>query len=283
VAIQPGTPSPQAPGSSRGGDTAKLRLRRAERRRRPLVALILALAGLAGIAVAGFGVNGQLKPRQFTAAQQRRIETWEVARRWRTIPKAQLFPAIVDYRLSGVGSSGSLPLRAWRLEIARQAQCAKAAGARPALRAVLSRAGCQAVMRASYADASSSLVLTVGVAVLKDTAGATSIARFLTGHPATGTGAASHALVLHPLRVTGTPAAVFGLRQRQLSWVVAAGPYVVLGTVGFADGRPHVPVAQDSYTYMEMTSLARAVASQIAAPLAVKPPAPHCPGALTAC
>jgi hypothetical protein len=285
VAIQPGSAAPQAPGSSRGGDTAKLRVGRGEGRRRPLLAVILALAGLAGIAVAGFGISGQLKPRQFTLAQQRSIEAWEVTSRWRTIPKTHLFPAVVDYRLSGgdLGPATPLRLRAWRLEIARQAQCAKAAGARPALRAVLGRAGCQAVLRATYADSSGSLVLTVGIAVLKDAAGAATVTRFLTGHAATGSGATSRSLVLHPLRVIGTPAAAFGMRQRQLSWVVGAGTYVVLATVGFADGRPHVPVAQDSYTNLEMTSLARGVAVQVARPLGATPAVPHCPGALSAC
>jgi hypothetical protein len=271
-----------AHGGSRGGDTAKLRLRR-DRRRRPLLALTFALVGLVGATAAGFGIAAQLKPRQFTAAQQKRIEAWEVARRWRTMPKTEIFPAVVSYRLGGGQlGSGTLQLHATRLEIARQAACGKAAGARPQLLALLDHGGCQALLRATYADATDSMVLTVGVAVMKDQTGASAVIHYLTGRAGTH-GGVSARLVLHPLRVSGTPAALFGMRQRQLSWVVGARSFVVLATAGFADGRPRVAVRDDAYAYVEMASLARGVAAAVATPLGARPPVPHCPGALTAC
>ncbi len=282
VAIQPGPPDQR--GSSRGGDTAKLRLGRG-RKRHPLLALTFALLGLGGLAVTGYLIQDQLKPRTFTVAQQRKIEAWEIARRWRAMPKTRIFPASIGYQVSGqtIGASSGLKLTAWRLAIAPQAPCARADGARSGLAKLLNRDGCQTVLRATYADATSSLVVTVGIEVLKDQASAIAIARYLTHAPPLASGSASHALVLHPFQVVGTPAATFGLRQRQLSWVVGAGSYVVMATVGYADGRPRVQANADSYTYLEMTSLARGIAAAVAAPLGAPPAVPHCPGALSAC
>ncbi len=219
-------------------------------------------------------------PRRFTPAQQLRIEAWNVAQRWRTTPKTKLFPAHAHYRLAGwaIGSTGALHLTARRLGIARQATCASAAGANRAIMALLERDGCQAVLRATYTDATSSMVLTVGVAVLGSEYSASTAAQFLADGAAEGQGAVSRHLVLRPVPVPDTPAAAFDARQRQLAWVVGTGSYLVLATVGFADGRPKVAVASDSYTYQEMTSLARGVAVDVAAPLGARPPVPKCPG-----
>jgi hypothetical protein len=219
-------------------------------------------------------------PRRFTPAQRQRIEAWDVGRRWRTTPKTSIFRARERYQLVGwpIGAPGALHLTARRLGIARQATCASAAGAGRKIVALLGRDGCQAVLRATYTDATSSMVLTVGVAVLGSEGSALSAAHFLTGGVARGDGAVSRHLVLRPLPVPRTPAAAFGARQRQLAWVVGAGSYLVLATAAFADGRPKVPIATDSYTYLEMTSLARGVAVDIAAPLGARPPEPKCPG-----
>jgi hypothetical protein len=239
--------------------------------------------GLCGLLVAGLVVRGQLKPRTFTAAQQKRIQAWEVAKRWRTMPKAQIFPYVITYTLTDpskpVGAKGGIiSLSASRLEIARQASCVQVAGGSRGFMALLGGEGCQALLRATYADGTSSLVVTAGIAVLKDKTSAVAAARFLTGGPALGPGGVARQLVLRPLRVGGTPAFLYGYRQRQLSWVVAAGSYLVMATVGYADGRPRVPVSGDSYALEEMTSLARGVATRIAAPLGVTPPVPRCPG-----
>jgi len=249
------------------------------RKRHPAAAMVLAVLGLCGLAFAGIGIAGQLRPRTFTAAQKQRIEAWEIAKRWRTTPKTEIFPAVVRYHLIGqVGAPDSLKLTARRLDIAGQASCARAAGASKKLMPLLDRDGCQAVLRATYTDATSSLVLTVGVAVLRNRASAMTVAHDLTGGVAEGEGAIAHQLVLSPLAVRGTPAATFGFRQRQLSWVAAAGSYLVMAAVGYADGRPRVPVASDGYAFLEMTSLARGVVGVVAAPLGAKPPVPHCPG-----
>jgi hypothetical protein len=279
VAIQPGPPTLQR--ASGGRDTAELRLRPARRGRRRLVAIVLAVIGLCGLAVAAAGIRGQLRPRTFTPAQQKRIQAWEVAKRWRTTPKSQIFPLVIRYTLpSAAGSKGGgLKLSARRLEIARQATCVQAAGGSLRFMSVLGGEGCAALLRSTYTDSSSSLVLTTGIAVLKDQASAMAAAVFLTGGAAAGQGGVARQLVLSPLRVSGTPAARYGYKQRQLSLVVAAGPYLVMATVGYADGRPRTSVSGDAYAYQEMTSLARGVAVRIAAPLGATPPVPRCPGA----
>lgn len=275
VAIQPEPPT------QRLTDTAELRLRPA-RRGRTLVAILLALIGLCGLAVAAVMVRGQLKPRTFTAAQQKQIRAWEVARRWRTMPKTEIFPSVVKYTLADpskpAGATGStLGLSARRLGIARQATCVRAAGGSRTFMPMLSREGCQALLRSTYADATGSLVVTVGIAVLKDDASAMASAKFLTGGPVGGQGGLAQ-LVLRPFRVGGTPAALYSYPQRQLSWVVASGPYLVMATVGYADGRHRVNVSEDSYALEEMTSLARGVTKRIARPLGATPPAARCPG-----
>jgi hypothetical protein len=221
-------------------------------------------------------------PRTFTTAQRRQIEAWEIARRWRVTPKTQIFPIRIRYRVSGevFGASGALTLTARRLEIATQASCGREAADRALIR-LLDRRGCEALLRATYTDASSSLVLTVGVAVLQSGASATTAAHFLTHRSAGGRGAVTVRPMLSPVpvQVGGTPAAAFGAKQRQVSWAVSAGPYLVVATVGYADGRPHEAVTTDMYAYLEMTSLAGGVATAVASPLGAPPPVPHCPGA----
>ena len=240
----------------------------------------MAVLGLCGLVLAGLGISGQLMPRRFTAAQRARIEGWEIAARWRTTPKDKIFPAKVPYDLAGdqIGVPGSLDLTARRLGIARQATCAKAIGAAPPALSMLDRNGCQALLRATYTDATSSLVLTVGVAVLRNQRSAISAAHYLTGSLTAIEGAQAKHLLLRPVSVPDSPASAFAGHQRQLSWVVGSGSYLVLATAGYADGRPRVALGSDPYTMMEMASLARGVATDIAGPLGSQPALPHCPG-----
>jgi hypothetical protein len=255
---------------------------RGGRKRRTGLAVLFALLGLAGLAAAGFGAVVQLRPRVFTPEQRAKIEAWEVAKRWRTTKKTQIFPALIRYQLSGesLGAAGSLSLTARRLAIARQATCASVAGAKSVL-PLFQRVGCKALLRATYTDQTSSFVVTVGVAVLGSEASAIMASRTLTRQPGTGQGAVARMVVLRPLPVPGSPAADFGIRQRQLSWVAGSGSYLVVATVGYADGRPRVQVNTDSYMFLEMTSLARGVADVVAAPLGAPPPVPRCPQAGT--
>src|SRR6266571_1481455 len=228
--------------------------------------------GLAGLAAAAAGIAVQVMPRRFTVAQQQQIMAWESARRWRALPAARIFPATVTYQLHSFALAGSagLSLHARRVGISRRAGCA--AGADRGAAAVLRRNGCAAMLRASYVDATGSLVVTVGVAVLPGTAATAASIRALPSRHGMRAG-------VRPLAFRGTLAAGFGLAQRQLSYTVAAGPYLVFSVAGYADGRPRVPVASDAYAQDEMASLANGVADAVSGPLGTLPPPPTCPGA----
>ena len=84
---------------------------------------------------------------------------------------------------------------------------------------------------------------------------------------------------MHTVPFAGTPSAGFTNSRRQLSGAVAKGSYVVLYTVGYADGRPREPVARDTYTDGEMTGAGTGVAQAVPAVLAAPVPTPRCPGA----
>jgi Tfp pilus assembly protein PilV len=243
------------------------------RRGRGWAAMVLLLAvALCGLAGGAAGVVRQLLPRQFSAAQQRQIMAWEMTRRWRAMPVGQIFPATVGYQVAARAfyTSQPLSLTATRLGIAPQGTCA-AAVSKPAA-AVLAAGHCAAMLRATYIDASGSMLITLGVAVLPASAAAHAAAQQLSiagrRHP-----------VLRPLAVAGTPAASFRENQRQLSVAISGGPYVILVTAGFSDGRPHLRLTTDNYYSQEMAGLVSGLAQAAASRLGAPPPVPRCPGA----
>lgn len=251
------------------------------RRTAAILALIL---GLIGFAASMTGVAIQLLPRQFTAGQQRQIEAWEVMRRWQTMPAGQIFPATVSYQLSAqdLQDAAPLDLDALRVSIAPQeSDCAKAVTS-AVVGAVLRRNGCQAVLRATYVDATRSYVMTVGVAVLPTEAAAANAGSGLTQ---VRLAAARDAADVDRLpagvmvvRFGGVGAARYDY-YRQIAASFTAGPYVVMYAAGYSDSRPRVPVSRDTYSYDEMTSMAAGVAHSVANTLAANPAPPHCPGA----
>jgi len=259
---------PEPPGSNLGG-AGPAQPGRGWRRGLTLTALVL---GTAGLAAAAAGVSAQLLPRKFTAAQQQQIMAWETARRWRTMPAGEIFPADVTYQLSGsaLQSSTQLSLTAYRIGIARQATCQAAAD--PAADAVLSADRCAALLRATYADQTDSMLVTVGVAVMPDAAVAKSAAVRLTAGRQLLPG-------VKAIAFRNTLARGFGDRQRQLTWAISDGPYLIMSAAGYADGRPTEPVSSDPYASQEMISLADGVAGAIGGPLGASPPPPRCPGA----
>ncbi|MGO8961695.1 MAG: hypothetical protein ACLQFR_30630 [Streptosporangiaceae bacterium] len=237
-----------------------------------LFGLLLA-AGLCGLAVSAFGIAHQLLPRQFTVAQQRQITTWQMTRRWRAVPAGGIFRQTVRYNLPGdaLNAQRGLALDAHRLGIATKTSCA--AGVSAPAAAILLAHGCSAVLRATYLDSSGSLVATVAVAVLPDPAAARQAASDLTGSPD------GNPALVRSLRVARTAAAGFGDAQRQLSRIAYAGPYVIMSTVGFADGRHKVRVSADLYLDQEMLSLVRGLSGSADAVLGLPPATPVCPGA----
>ncbi len=223
--------------------------------------------------MSAFGIAHQLLPRQLTVTQQRQIMTWQMTRRWRAASAAQIFPRTVRYDLSGnaLDSSEGLVLAAHRLGIATKTSCAAGLTAKAAR--ILVAHGCSAVLRASYVDASGSLVATVAVAVLPDTTAARLATTELTGGPG------KNPALVRSLRVARTAAAHFGDAQRQLSRAASGGPYVIMTTAGFADSRHKVRVSADHYLDQEILSLVRGLSRSADATLGSPPPTPVCPGA----
>ena len=236
------------------------------------VALLALLVGTAGLAASAAGVSAQLLPRRFTAQQQQQIIAWEMARRWRTMPAGEIFPASVTYQMAAgsLGAGSPLPLQAYRIGISRPANCTVASD--PAAARVLSADRCTALLRATYADETDSMLVTVGVAVMPGANAAEAAASQLAGGrgPQPGVRAAPFPATL---------ARAFGDRQRQLSWAVSSGPYLIMSTAGYADGRPRVQMSSDPYADTEMTSFATGVADAVRAPLGAVPASPQCPGA----
>ena len=252
-------------------------------RRRRVAAILALVLGLAGFAVSAIGVAIQMLPRHFTASQQRQIEAWEVMRRWQTMPAGQIFPASMPYQLPAqtLQDTAPLALDAFLVSIAPQeSDCAKAVTS-AAAGAVLRRNGCEAVLRATYVDATRSYVMTVGVAVLPNAAAAASVNSGLTPPRLAAAREAGHGGRLPAgvgvVRFGGARAGLYDY-NRQISKSFTAGPYVVMYAVGYADNRPRVPVSDDRYSEAEMTSMALGVANSVAHTLAASPAPPHCPG-----
>ncbi|HEX5302561.1 MAG TPA: hypothetical protein VFW50_36770 [Streptosporangiaceae bacterium] len=253
-------------------------------RGRRVAAVIVLVLGVAGFAVSLTGVAVQLLPRHFTVEQQRQIQAWEVMRRWQLLPAGQIFPASVSYQLSArtLQDQEPLQLNAFRVSVGPQeSDCAKAVTSAVA-GAVLRKNGCQAVLRATYVDATRSFVMTVGVAVLPDSAAAASVhtklatLRLAAARQANGASLLPAGVLV--LRYGGARGRTYDY-NRQISASFTAGPYVVMYAAGYSDGRPRVPVSRDEYSEGEMTNMAAGVARKVARTLAVTPPAPHCPGA----
>jgi hypothetical protein len=271
VQIAPGGQS-SGPADPAPGPAAPLSSPAGRSRLRSWLTVTAMVLGLVGLAASAAGIAVQVLPRRFSAAQQQQIMAWESARRWRATSAAKIFPAAITYQLPSFALSGpaGLLLRARRVGIGRRAGCMP--GADRAAAAVLSRHGCTALLRATYVDATGSLVVTVGVAVLPGTAATAASIRALPSRHRLRSG-------VRPLAFADTLTAGFGLAQRQLSYAVPAGPYLIMSVAGYADDRPRVAVSSDAYAQDEMASLANGVADAVSKPLGALPALPACPGA----
>lgn len=240
------------------------------RRRFGLAAMAVA-AGLVGLTASMIGVGVAILPRHFTPAEQHKIVSWEIGKRWRTWPAGEVFPAEITYRLLGpsLGSATGLTLTAHRVGITPEASCAAATD--PAAAQILARYGCATLLRATYSDATGAFVTTVGIAVLPDArAGAAAqemLSRFHGAQP--GVRAAAFA---------GTPTAWFADSGRQVSSSVAAGPYLVMYTAGYTDGRPREAADANQYAGGELLRVSEGIAGNIAGRIGAQPPLPRCPG-----
>ncbi|MFJ6699599.1 hypothetical protein ACIQM4_26490 [Streptomyces sp. NPDC091272] len=150
---------------------------------------------------------------------------------WRSIPVDTLFPRTL--KGSGAGPGGAD--RAWtRVAVAPDGDCANALD--PLLLKALGPVGCARLLRATYTDATTSSVTTVGMVFTQADETATNAlrARFTRERLAERTD-----LMPRTYPVPGTVAASFGDRQRA-SWAISVlkdVPVVVYAVSGFADGR----------------------------------------------
>jgi len=231
---------------------------------------VVAAGGLAVAVIAAGQARAELD-RGPTTAERSAAAATALALRWRAWPAGQIFPARLRY-----GAPGRQDQAALRVGISPQTGCA--AGLDPVAGAAAARRGCQAVLRATYTDRLQGIVWTVGVVAFREPGDAASFLRTLAGsqpltsrpeggQPRAGQPRAGqprawavrhgYLRTLPPLRTpVGTqvisgpaggvralaiPQSVAGLftdRARQLVTGWQEGPYAVLATAGYADGRP---------------------------------------------
>jgi len=225
---------------------------------------------LIGLGVSAGSVVLHVLPRSFSRGQQQQLATWEIGKRWRTWPAGRIFPAVIPYQVPATALDSAVPARltATRIGIAPAASCTAAIS--PMAWPALARQHCATVLRATYQDSTGAFAVTVGIVVLSTP------------------GQASDALHALPTRVTTagvravpfghTLASTFRDAARQLSATSAAGPYLIMSTVGYADGRPRVREAADPYDKDEMLSAADGISDWIAARIGASPPPASCPG-----
>jgi hypothetical protein len=159
-------------------------------------------------------------------------QTYDQARTlWETAPVDQLFPKVLEGRGAGPGSAD----RRWvRVAVAPDSNCRDAFD--PLLSKALSPVGCGRLLRATYADETTSSVTTVGLVFTRsDVEGMGKLRkRFAVENLSERTD-----LLPRPYSARGTVAADFGDAQRA-SWtlrVLSDAPVVVYAVTGFADGR----------------------------------------------
>jgi hypothetical protein len=192
-------------------------------RRRPRRVAVALLAVL-GVCAIGGGAAGlvTVHDRKPAAAQVTAAGQAAFAQQWRRLAAGQIFPATVSYT-SELGDQTT----ATRVGIAPQAPCDAAVD--PGVARVLESAGCVAVLRATYTDESRTAVTTVGVVVMRSSAGAASAySAIVRKNPGD----------LLPVSFPGTIAAGFTRKARENDGEQqAGGPYLVFYTAGYADGR----------------------------------------------
>ncbi len=194
----------------------------APRRRRSLVAVwALIVIGLLAVAGGAGGLALELN-RSATPAEVQAATRAEVTTRWERLPAGKIFPGQLTYL-----DSAGVSVRLTRSGIARPARCAQAVDA--AVARVLVANGCRAVLRASYVDPTGTLVATLGIAVFPSSAAARAAQASSSGSSAG----------LDAFTVPGTAASGFGNAQRETfgGAYPQQGPYVILVTAGFTDGR----------------------------------------------
>jgi hypothetical protein len=217
-----------------------------------VIASVLTVVCLVALAVSVVVLTSELT-RPPTVAERNRAATAEVARRWEAWPAGKVFPDAVPYTLS-VGGKES----ARRVGIDRETGCENAVDA--SLRTTLRTHGCRAVIRATYLDQLQGLAVTVGVVVFPDAAKAAAAMGGLPSEAKPSPG-------LRALPLPRSVASRFDDTARQEAAIKHRGPYLVMATIGYADGRPAVKIKQkQGYLKVVVPQLAESILGSLAAP-----------------
>ncbi|WRZ26120.1 hypothetical protein OHT59_37655 [Streptomyces sp. NBC_00243] len=209
-------------------DSVRVRPRGGRTRSRTLAAAACVVLGLGLI---GGAVTGSWLTGDSSAGTDARSEFAAAGELWHSVPVDQLFPPTVQGEGAGPGGAD----RTWtRVAVAPDTGCADAFD--PLLRKALAPVGCLRLLRATYTDATRSLVTTVGLLFTK--ADATAMTALQARFQKEGLDSRTD-LMPRPYAAEGTVAAGFGDDQRA-SWTVSVltdAPVVVYAVSGFADGR----------------------------------------------
>jgi hypothetical protein len=183
---------------------------------------MLMVVGLGAVTGGGILLGRDLT-RTATRSDIRAAASLEVASRWQRLPAGAIFPPTARYTEAEI-----LTATAHLVGIAPPSRCQAAFDLRVA--AKVTAAGCTVVLRATYVDASGTLVSTVGVAVMASTSAARR-ASSLVSPSQTSAGIRSASF-------PGTMADQFGDAQRQVfAFDYLRGPYLFFAAAGHADGR----------------------------------------------
>lgn len=202
------------------------------RTRRPVRTATAAVCVVLGLGLIGGAATGAWLTSDSSAEPGARSLYTTTRAVWHSVPVDTLFPRT----LTGTGAGPGGADRVWtRVAVAPDGGCATALD--PLLLKALRPVGCARLLRATYADATSSSVTTVG---LLFTEGDSQAMRTLAGR-FTGEHLDRRSdLMPRAFAAGNTVAAGFGDRQRA-SWrihVLTEVPVVVFAVSGFADGRP---------------------------------------------
>ncbi|GAA3105582.1 hypothetical protein [Streptosporangium carneum] len=225
-----------------------------------LMGIILAIAA-SNVLAGTVGLFRETRARPLTAAEQARYIQDDIARRWHTWPADMIFPTEVRYL--GLGRAQQY---ARRVGLAPETSCG--AGLDAPVGSVLAEHGCRTLLRATYTDQTSTFVFTVGIAVLPDEERRIA---------ATGQLAVDDRVGVRPVAFRGTASESFGAAQRQRNGWVAAGPYLVFSTAGYADGRTRQAIPPEEILHSELWPTAQSITGHIARALGDEPSAvPQC-------
>ncbi|MEU6743816.1 hypothetical protein [Streptosporangium sandarakinum] len=226
-----------------------------------LLAGVILVIAMTNVLVGAAGLVHESGSRRLTPAEQDRYVKDEIAGRWRTWPATLVFPTELQY----VGLGGTQQY-ARRIGMAPEVPCR--AGTDTPVGTTLAEQGCRTLLRATYADQTSTFVVTVGIAVLGDEERRTA---------ATSRLAVDDRVGVRPVAFPGTASALFGAAQRQRNAWIGVGPYIVFFTAGYADGRTREAVAPEEILHSELWPVAQSVAGRIARALGDEPSAvPRC-------